>query len=88
MAIEGRQYILRLVRRANRSGRPGVGLADDLTHLPAAAGQDGEARVMPVIAAAAGPILCDLGRAAHLAPDHDRDILVQAPFVQVAHQGR
>ena len=62
-----------------------VGRADHLAGAHAAAGQEGEIHRRPVVAAG---VLVDLGRAAELAPDDHRDVLVQAAEMQVFDQRR
>ena len=65
-------------------GQP-VGRADDLAGPHAAAGEQGAGDVRPVVAAG---VLVDLGRAAELAPDDDRHVLVEPARVEVVDQGR
>src|SRR5688572_439225 len=65
---------------ADRVLAQAVGRADDLTGPHAAAGEQGARDLRPVVAAGAA---VDLRRAAELAPDDDRHVLVQTALVQI-----
>ena len=71
-------------RAGDRFAGDPVGRADHLARLHAAAGQQGEIHLRPVVAADDG---ADLRRAAELAPHDDRAILVEPALVQVLDQG-
>ena len=62
---------------------PGVGGADGLAHLQAAAGQHHRQGARPVVAAG---VLVDPRRPAELAPDQHQGVLQHAPAVHVLHQ--
>src|SRR5262245_41946277 len=77
--VERRMDVLRRERLAGNAFAAWAGVADGLAHTQAAAGEEGEAGLRPVVAARWTPrFRADARRAPHFAPEQYRHVPIEA----------
>ena len=84
LLVDRRRHVAGRDRTVDRVGGLLVGLAQHQASLGAAAGQDDETALWPVIASGLG---VDPWRATHLAHQHDEGRIEQSPLLEVVDQG-